>query len=416
MSVLDQGLFSGVNFLLNVFLARWISPAEYGGFAVSYSIFLLFSAFQVAIIAEPMSIFGASRKGKGIRDYLDAMLQIQWVGSIIVSIFLIITAVFIQDKFISTAQIGMAVSLPFIFLCWYLRRASYLQSEVLKALFTSAVFAIFLTVIIFFLFLTRNISSVTAYIAIGTSSLIASILSLNNLGVHFWGSSKGISKSQYKAIIHEFWGFGKWILAAHVASWAVSMAYPLIIAGFLDLEHAGAFRAVQNLYLPLQQFLASITLLVLPWLARQRIARGESRVLETSRNIVFIAGVFSLVYCFLVVLFRQKIVNFLYVNLFYDSFVELIPYLAVASILNVIPLILGLSLRVLGKPDVILWSKGSSILFMLTAGLLLIWRFEMEGVILSVLFSALIEMLVLVFYYFRLGRLVSGSQNLNIPL
>jgi hypothetical protein len=34
LAVLDQGLFTGSHFIINVLLARWLEPAQYGAFAV----------------------------------------------------------------------------------------------------------------------------------------------------------------------------------------------------------------------------------------------------------------------------------------------------------------------------------------------------------------------------------------------
>jgi len=51
LGILDQGLYSGANFVLGILLARWFSPEEYGAFSAAYSIFLLFSVAQVALIA-----------------------------------------------------------------------------------------------------------------------------------------------------------------------------------------------------------------------------------------------------------------------------------------------------------------------------------------------------------------------------
>ena len=54
LAILDQALFAGANFLVNIFLARWLTPTEYGAFALAYSIFLLLGAFHTAILTEPM--------------------------------------------------------------------------------------------------------------------------------------------------------------------------------------------------------------------------------------------------------------------------------------------------------------------------------------------------------------------------
>lgn len=399
MGLVDQALYSGVNFVLSILLARWISPNEYGGYAVAFSIFLLVSTLQVALVAEPMSIFGVSRKGVDTSLYLNVLFRFQWLGSILVSAILIAAALFIKDMDIRVAQIGMSISLPCTFAYWYLRRACYLEAQTSKALFTSLGYTLSLLGFVMFLLFADRVSSTTVFLSIGLSSLFASILSLRGLGLQIFGSLNGFSAIQLQAVLSEMWAFGKWILAAYIANWIVLMAYPLVLAAILGLEFAASFRTMQNLFLPLQQFLASITLLVLPWMAKQRASLGNGRVLEISRIAVFASSAAAFLYCLVVVLFRYQLFDILYDNEFYNSFIDLIPYLALASLLSVVPLMLGLSLRVLGKPEVILWSKGSSLFFMMTIGFFLVWQLGMKGVALSLSLSALIELLTLLFFY-----------------
>lgn len=401
LGLLDQALYSGVNFALSILLARWITPDEYGGFAVAYSIFLLISTLQVALIAEPMSIFGVARQNFNVESYLNALLRFQWLGSILISILLISGSLFLKDQNIRIAQIGMSIALPFTFAYWYLRRACYLEAQTSKALFTSMLYTVSLIIFIVILMGTDTISAVSAFLAIAVSSLFASMFSLRGLGVQLFGSLKGFSDFELQNILSETWGFGKWILAAYIANWIVTMAYPLVIATILGLELAASFRTMQNLFLPLQQFLASITLLALPWMARQKVSYGSDRVLKLSWVVASISGIVAFLYCLMVVLFRYEIVDVLYQNEFYSSFVEFMPSLAIASLISVVPLMLGLSLRVLGKPEAILWSKGISVLFVVTTGLFLVWRLHLDGVMLSLIASALVELFVLFFIYFQ---------------
>ncbi len=75
-------------------------------------------------------------------------------------------------------------------------------------------------------------------------------------------------------------------------------------------------------------------------------------------------------YCFLITIFRQELVAFLYASEFYSSFDSLVIFLALATLLGSAPLVLGLALRVLGQPKIILWSKGGAAAFALVVFLL----------------------------------------------
>jgi len=74
LAVLDQGLISGSNFLLAILLARWLSPEQYGAYALSFAIFVLFSFIQQGLFLEPMSVFGPSIYRNSQREYLGTLV------------------------------------------------------------------------------------------------------------------------------------------------------------------------------------------------------------------------------------------------------------------------------------------------------------------------------------------------------
>ena len=60
-AILDQALFSGANFLINILLARWLPPEDYGAFAVALSIYYLLLNLHTAVSTESMMVFGAGK-------------------------------------------------------------------------------------------------------------------------------------------------------------------------------------------------------------------------------------------------------------------------------------------------------------------------------------------------------------------
>ena len=74
-ALLDQGLFAGANFIVNILLARWLTPGEYGAFAVAFSVFLLLGVFHTAIFTEPMMVFGPGKYREGLPEYFGILLR-----------------------------------------------------------------------------------------------------------------------------------------------------------------------------------------------------------------------------------------------------------------------------------------------------------------------------------------------------
>lgn len=411
MGILDQGLYSGVNFILNIIMGRWVSPEMYGGFSAAYSLFLLLSIAQVALIAEPMSIFGADQYRQNTIPYLNYLLRLQWVGSFFGSFFLLLFALFITTDVLRDAIIAMAVAFPFILYYWYLRRAFYIEMQSGAAMVMSLIYSILLLLIILLIQSLSHLTSSVAFLAMGLSSLGAALFALRKLRLRLFG--KGGKETNLKAsdVNNELWGFGKWILPAYLAGWFTTLSLPFFITILLNPQSAGAFRALQNLFLPFQQLLAAITLLVLPWLARQKSEYGTARLFAVTQIAAGITGLIAVIYCVFIAIFRREIVTFLYASEFYSSFNSLVIYLAVSTLLGAAPLILGLALRVLGQPNIILWSKGGAAIFAFVFGIPIIWMFQMNGVIFSLIGSSVLEVSLLLLFYLRAKKEVNLLSN-----
>ncbi len=72
---MDQGLFSISNLVLNVLLARWLLPEDYGIFATAFAIFLLVATLHTGLFEEPMLVFGSGKYRNRISEYLGTLLH-----------------------------------------------------------------------------------------------------------------------------------------------------------------------------------------------------------------------------------------------------------------------------------------------------------------------------------------------------
>lgn len=407
LGILDQGLYSGVNFLLGILLARWLSPAMYGSFSAAYSLFLLFSVAQVALIAEPMSILGVDQYRHNITSYLNYLLRVQLIASILPFLLMLLSTLFITNNMLRDTMIAMGSALPLILYYWYLRRAFYLEMQSGMAMLTSLIYSVLLLLIVFLIQLVGHLTASAAYWAISLSSLVAGLFALKRLGLQLFGEWGDQASLNPRIVNRQLWEFGKWILPAYLAGWFTTLSFPFLITIFLNAQSAGAFRALQNLFLPFHQLLAAITLLVLPWLSRQKTEHGSATLFAATQVVAGITGLFAMLYCLVIVIFRREIVDFLYSSPFYSSFDYLIIFLAISTLLGSAPLILGLALRVLGQQNIILWSKGSGAIFTLIFGIPIIWMLHMKGVIVSLIGGVFIETIILLFFYFRIRKPIS---------
>jgi O-antigen/teichoic acid export membrane protein len=409
-SILDQAVYSGANFVVSILLARWFSAEIYGGYSVAFSIFLLLSNMQVALIAEPMSIFGAGKYRTRQNGYLNHLLRLQWIGAFISCVAILPICLLPQNSGLRSSLIAMIAALPFILGYWYMRRAYYLEARSDLALISSAVYAITLLLAVYFFERIGILSVPLSFLAMALASVIASMTTIKPLGIGYLGNYAETTL-QKRDVLFEIWDFGKWILLAYVASWLTTMVYPPLLGVLLGLEEAGAFRAVQVLFLPLQQMLASVTLLILPWLSKQHAIRGEERMVRFTLVMVGAVFVAALLYCIAITYFGADLILWMYRRTFYSSYSYLVIYLAIASLIGVIPLVLGLALRVLNRPKAILWSKGIAAIFVVASAFPVIQYYQFQGVVFSLLAGALVDAVILISIFLAVWRKTAQKTN-----
>src|SRR5262249_24588944 len=77
LAILDHGLISGSNFAASILLARWLTPEQYGAYAVAFGVFILLSLVYLALLLEPMAVFGGSSYHHCLREYLRVLVRLQ---------------------------------------------------------------------------------------------------------------------------------------------------------------------------------------------------------------------------------------------------------------------------------------------------------------------------------------------------
>ena len=130
-ALLDQGLISGSNFILAILLGRWVSPQQYGAYALAFEVLLFMSIVYGALILEPMCVFGPSTYKNDFRAYLGILLRIHCGLSM-----LVIAAVFSgagvlhalkPASSLPAALVGVGVACPCLLLFWLARRGFYVN-------------------------------------------------------------------------------------------------------------------------------------------------------------------------------------------------------------------------------------------------------------------------------------------------
>lgn len=379
LALTDQALFAGAQFVLNVLLARWLLPAEYGAFAVAYSVFLLINSVHSALLVEPMMVFGSGRYLKKRKSYLGVVLRGHWLltvpaGLLLLGAGLLVGRLYSQS--VERAVCAMGLALPLILLAWLTRRAFYVDLRPGHAAAGGAIYFIGLIAIVWLLHNGKMLMPATAVLAMGVAALPAAGLYLVWLRPT---RSRAAGELTLSKVASKHWGYGRWVLAAALPSWAQVNIYYVALPAWFGLKSAGALRALMNLSLPARHSLIAFGALVLPLLVRHRDRGGPQLMWQTVRRItgVFVAAAgFYLVALWL---FRVPIMNFLYGGK-YLEYSEL-PVLLVGMIPLVTACTVGLGgvLSACERTDRIFWANVAAGAVAVTLGLSLAAAWGVTG-------------------------------------
>jgi O-antigen/teichoic acid export membrane protein len=380
LAVLDQGLFAGSNFLLNILLARWLSPSEYGAFAVAFSVFLLTGVFHTALLTEPMLVFGPGKHRHGFPYYLGALLRGHFALTIVGGGLLILSALALHRLYspeIERSLVALGVAVPFILLPWLLRRAFYVT---LSPGWAACGGGVYLASMIGFALLIHNrgsLSSAGAFLIMAGASTVASLIMCIPLGVRF---EKNISNT---AVAADHWQYGKWVAAAAVPSWIVDSTYFIILPICATLQEAGALKALLNLAMPALHTISALGVILLPVLVRDRERATVPAMIRTAKS--FLAVFFVGCCCYGIILWelRLQVIQQLYAGNYTTHASWPLILVCLLPIAQSQQVVMGAALRAMQKPKLVFWSSVSGGVSAITVGIPLCVKLGLLGALIG---------------------------------
>ena len=352
-SLLDQGLFSGAGFLVNLLLARWLAPDSYGAFAVAIAAFLFTYGFHHALLLEPMSVFGPSRHGENLSGYFRAQLVIHALMVSPLSAAGLVAGLLLwrvtPGSPLVGAIIGVSLALPFILLLWLARRMCYaVQRPGMAATGT----ALYLALVAAGLIGIRNSSLIgpfTAFVLMGSGALLASVLLILQLGL-FKPVEATTGAAQWRGVWRENWSYGRWLLGSALLLSIVMQAQVFIVSALLGLGAAGVLRAMQLPALLIIQVSTATGFLVLPAFAYD-FGTGAIRRMRQKAIVVTVGiSTFALILGAVSWAFSGPIERALFSGK-YAAYAWLMPVLVLMTVALGPTQGLGTALRAIRKPN-----------------------------------------------------------------
>lgn len=422
----DQAIFAASNFFINVLLARWMTPTEFGAFVVAYSWLLLPQNFYESILIEPMTVFGAGKYGKMLRAYLGYVFYGHLLLSGLVALVMIIGAIFVyvfDSPLVGSALLGAGLSAPLVLTRWLSRRPFYITSKPHWAAIGGAIYFVLSVAI---LLVVRQMDVIrepmsyclpidpypcqtlnqahlltpfSAMMIMGVAGVIASAFLTFYLIRPQWRLEEQ-GELTLKNVVKDHWQYGTWASGSRLLIWIPSNVYYLVLPLFMSLAESGALRALTNLIQPIYMSMSAITAILMPTFVRTFRSRGKPGVNSRMTKIIYLSLVFTGGYFIVITFFGGWIMSFLYDGKFDDivTFPVLVTMAAV-PLFTGIRTIMDAALRAMGGVKHSFISKIIPTVFTLTIGIAMLATLGVLGVNLSNLITSVISLLTLWYFY-----------------
>lgn len=415
LSVADQLVFSSGNFILNIFLVRFMAPTEYGAFAIAFAFFLLISGFYNVFFYEPLSVIGHTRYGNNVEAYLGAVIHMQIIFSVLSTVlFTVILSVLCAlkavDNIILFSLIGASLAAPAILFLWLLRRICYLDGDAHTALLGSSIYTVFLLMTLVVANHFNLVSPFVAFIIMLSASAMSSIFLWHVLSERIVVKNFLRQITIMQSIFNDHWHYSRWLAGATITYWLGGDFYLVLIGVFMGVAQVGAYGAIGNLMTPFLQMMTGISLFLIPWLARKKVNQGVLYVRRNVPKLILVSVLLAVSYSCFILMNGKSLVHVLYRNSYFDNYIWLLPFLAIIATLTAVKQSLGMVVRVTEQPEALFWATLLSSLFALSAGILLICKWKFYGVVTGISMGILLECAVM-FYYIKRSAPSVGRLN-----
>ncbi|WP_166178488.1 MATE family efflux transporter [Rubrobacter tropicus] len=382
----DQGLFATSNFALNILLARWLPPTEYGAFGLAFAVFTFVGCLHAATLTEPMLVFSPRRYKECVSEYLGALVYghigFATLGSLALLVTGLVFAYWDPSSTLPSVFFALALTEPFIHLLWMMRRACYARFEPQLAAWGGAWYMVMMLVGAFMLYRYGWLSTSTALGVMAISSLVVSLWLGVRLGVKAPPLRGGVTGEALKS----HWEYGRWSVGNRALYWLPTNVYYLILPVWGGLEAGAAFKALMNLLMPMLQATTALSALLLPTFVQAREQDSFGSSVRSAFGLLLIAPI---LYWVLLGLFHETMINLAYGGR-YAAHADLLWLLGLLPIAMAANEVLSQAIRSLERPE---WLFRVYVVYAVVGGTLGVWCMYLwliAGAGIGILFSRIV--------------------------
>ncbi len=409
-TVADQAVISGSNFVISILLGRWLAPSGYGAYALAFAIFILLTRVYQALLLEPLAVFGGSAYEPCLRAYIKVLVRIHLAMTLLIVLTLGLSSVlassFGNTDGLAGALAGLTFAAPCILLFWMARRSFYFELSPARAAAGSLTYFALVLAGLFAGHARGLITPFMAFLLMGVAAAFTSVILFRQLARAL---PPGLAGPAWREAWRRHWEYGRWALAASIASWLPAYFYYPLLSAVAGMASAGQLKALMNLASPVNQVLAALSMLFIPHAARVQSRHGTRRSRGLSVKLTLVSVGMTAGYWAVVILFKKPVFELFY-GTRYLGIMGLLPIVALGSLFWSAASGPSIVLRGMESPQSLFWAFAVAAVISLLIGIPAAWKFGLSGGIWGMNISDAVSFVMVLWL---LGRKSKGASRLS---
>lgn len=381
----DQGLVSGVNFLMTILLARYLGVEKFGLFALGWMLVLFLSSVQMAFIFSPL--YTLYPKSNQPEKYLEAMHSIQVIFSLISGLVAFVITHITLNMHPEWVVPGVSWCLPLVavFFGWqdFYRRLNIATGKQILTLMSDLISYGLQPLILLILMVMNDLTITLFFCALGMLFLVGICIGINRNKFSHQPKQIGITLAAN-------WNFSKFLIGTSFLQWISGNLFILTAASILSPVAIGIIRIAQNVVGLLNVLFASLENIVPLKAAKMLINVGPSKTLDYFKYLILHLGMGTLFLLGFIALSRNYLITWFY-GAKYLEFSNVILAFTLVYFLVFINTIMGFIIRTFELNRVFFLNYILTSIFSVLASKPFIHEFGVYGVILGLLVTQLIQ-------------------------
>lgn len=395
VTLTDQGIVSGINFLMGILLARWIGLENYGVFAIVWMVVLFVSSIHQSAFVS--SLFALLPKQENKDLFISKLMGLQLGFSLLVIIAIAALGVSFGNLFhdfsgISYTTILLTAGISGVFvLNDFVRRVGFAK-QLSPVVLGMDLIGYSLQPILLFVWFQFGSLDVNATLSVLLITYSVSAI----FGVFRLRCFPTLSKLKITAL--DVWSYSRFLVGTSLLQWLSGNFYLITAAGILGPVALGAIRIAQNVMGVMHVLLISLENLVPIKAAETLNENGAYAAVKYVFQMFLQAGIPFIGLLIPIALFRAELLELIYGNSYADYAFVLLAFCAI-YILIFIGTQLRFLIRTFERNNLIFWSYVATSILGLTTANLFVNHFQIYGVLLGI---ALTQIIMVGFYLFSL--------------